>query len=279
MKIINSLKSKDDIATKYLQKTTDSYMIETGYFNLDEHIICLSTQIGCPMHCIFCANAPLNFIRNLTSEEIVRQGENVLKNIVYKKSDPRKILFSYMGMGEPFLNYQNVIKSIKILAKRYPNSRTTVSTLGLNAKLIKKLADEKFSNVVKLHLSLHAPNDQLREKILPQVGKINPALNALKYFAEKTKASPKINYVLIKSLNDSQEHAIELAKLLKSYPFIVKLTLLNEISNLQPPPEEKFKMFEQILNKGGIKNVRFKADGKDIKSACGQLRGYHSKER
>jgi 23S rRNA (adenine2503-C2)-methyltransferase len=247
----------------------------------DENILCISTQIGCCMGCICCATtlpvtgSKKSFIRNLTTDEIVSEVKNVLHSLNKNNLKSKKILFSYFGMGEPFLNYKNVIGAIKILTKLFPNSRTTLCTTGIKLNLIKKLALEKINTLLKLQLSLHAPTDALRKKILPNAGKIKPALDALKYFSIKRKVHLKVVYVLIKNLNDSKECALQLVKLLKNYPFTVKLSNLNEFNKLKPSGEEKFKMFEKILNSNGIKTCRFHSDGTDINTGCGQLRRYY----
>lgn len=285
MKIIKQIKSKNECITKFLQQTKDEHIIETGYYNLDERIICISSQIGCPMGCICCATtlpvgaSKKSFIRNLTANEIVSEVRNVLRPINKKDLKSKKILFSYFGMGEPFLNYKNVTESIKTLTRMFPNSRTTLCTTGIRIDLIKKLADEKIDTLLKLQLSLQAPTDILRKKILPNRGKIKPALDALKYFSLTRKTPAKVVYVLIKNLNDSKNYALQLAKLLKNYPFTVKLSNLNEIKNLEPSSEGKFKMFEKILNSIGIKTCRFVSDGTDINAGCGQLRRHFYKNK
>ena len=169
MKIIKSLSSKNKKVTKFLQATKEGHIIETGYYDLDEYIVCISSQLGCLMRCIFCvATSPISqldsnksFVRNLTSTEIISQACNVLSLINQNDLKSKRILFSYMGMGEPFLNYRNVLKSIKSLSKKFPESRTTISTLGIRPDLIKEIAHIKLNNILKLHLSLHAPNDKL----------------------------------------------------------------------------------------------------------------------
>jgi len=284
MKIIKQVESKDGHTTKFLQQTKDGHIIETGYYNLDENILCISTQIGCCMGCICCATtlpvgpSKKSFIRNLTTNEIVDEVKNVLRSINKRDLKSKKILFSYFGMGEPFLNYKNVIRGVKTLTRLFPNSRTTLCTTGIKPDLMKKLAREKIDTLLKLQLSLQAPTDTLRKKILPNAGKIKPALNALKYFSLTRNVPAKIIYVLIKNINDSKKCAFQLVKLLKNYPFIVKLSNLNEINNLKPSNEEKFKMFEKILNSHGIKTCRFYSDGTDINAGCGQLRrSYYNK--
>lgn len=282
MRIIKKLLSEDKTTTKYLQETIDNHIIETGYYNIDEHIICISSQIGCQMNCIFCATTkPMDkynskrFIRNLTSEEIVKQVENILNIIPKEELDLKKILFSFAGMGEPFLNYDNVVESIKILTKKFPNSRTTVSTMGINPELMKKLARENISTELKLHFSLHAPDDILRKRILPYSKPIEQSLKALKEFASIKKTTPKVNYVLIKGINDSENHATQLAKLLKPFDFILKLSNLNNFNSLISSDRDKFDMFEDVLNSHNINNCRFFSKGTDIEAGCGQLRERH----
>lgn len=282
MKLLKFLESKDQESIKYLQQTEDDHIIETGYYNLDEEIICISCQIGCSMGCIFCATAEAidslqadqAFFRNLTAEEIEGQVKNVIYSLQERgRLQGKKILLSYMGMGEPLLNYENTIESIKNLAQVFPNSRATISTLGTRPDLMKKLAEEDIGITLKLHLSLHAPNDELRKKILPSAQPIKLGLEALKSFAEAKKAPMKVNYILIKGLNDSSESAFQLAELIKPYPFIVKLSSLNGSCNgLEPSELSQFKVFEEILNAQGIETCRFISKGTDINAGCGQLR-------
>lgn len=287
MEIIKSFKSKDGKTVKYLQRTSDDHVIETGYYNLDEHIICISSQIGCALGCVFCATAkPIDyqyseksFVRNLTSEEIVQQATNVIAQLPkHDKLKTKPILFSYLGMGEPLANYKNVVNSIKILSREFLCSRTTIATLGINPDLIKKLAHEKINTILKLHLSLHAPDDALRRKILPKAREIKPALEALKYFSLKKNAPAKINYILIRNINDSPKHAGQLADLLKPYPFTVKLSNLNDFNNLKNSAAKNFHLFEKTLNASGIKTCRFTSTGTDIEAGCGQLRRRYYKQ-
>jgi 23S rRNA (adenine2503-C2)-methyltransferase len=280
VKIIKVLHSKDERTSKYLQKTKDNHIIETSYYDLDENILCISSQIGCSMGCIFCATTePIkddsrtkSFIRNLTSDEIVQECENVLNSIDRNSLKSKGILFSFMGMGEAFQNYDNVLKSIRILGRSYDNSRFTISTVGNEVELIKKLAHEKIDKLLKLHLSLHAPNDKLRKKILPKARSIKPTLDALKYFSSERDVTSKVIYVLIKGVNDSKKDAIQLANLLVDYPFVVKFSRLNRFRNLEPSEMETLEMFEKILSASGVKFCRFTSDGGDIKAGCGQLR-------
>lgn len=280
MKIVRSYKSKDGKTTKYLQKTTDGNIIETGYYNLDEHIVCISSQVGCSMGCTFCATTdPIDnfkptkkFVRNLTAKEIVQQVGNVLKVLKPKALSSKRVLLSFMGMGEPFLNYQNVVRSIEGLSNDFPNSRATVATLGIAPEKMREIAHKEFPILLKLHLSLHAPSDKLRKKILPKAGEIKPSLEALKHFLVTKKVPVKVNYILIRDLNDFEIHAVQLAELLKSYSFIVKLSKLNPYKDLKLSAMAKFNVFEKTLHSYGIETCRFISTGTDIKAGCGQLR-------
>lgn len=283
MKIVKSLNSDNGQVIKYLQKIEDNNIIETGYYDLDEHIICISSQVGCPIGCIFCSTTTpidlikpnLRFVRNLSAKEIVQQVKNVLDLPDGNKLSRKRILFSYMGMGEPLLNYDNVIESIRILSRDYPNSRATIATIGTETELMRKLSHEQFDNLLKLHLSLHAPNDELRKKILPKAESINTSLEALKYFSLARNVTCKVNYILVKDLNDSENHAIELAKLLQNHPFIVKLSNLNNFGQLESSDLDKFELFENILNSYGIATCRFFSIGTEIQAGCGQLRRHY----
>lgn len=278
MNIIKKLESTDGYTTKFLQETKDGHVIETGYYNLDENTFCISSQIGCLMRCVFCAttlpselsNKP--FIRNLTKKEIIQEVENIIKILPSKRLKSKQILFSFMGMGEPLLNYDNVVGSIKFLSKKYPYSRTTISTIGNRPNLMKKLAKEKIDTTLKLHLSLHASNNKIRKTILPSTEQLKPALEALEYFSRTRNIKSKVNYVLIKGLNDSKKDALELARILKPYSFTVKLSNLNDINGLKTSPIDKFRVFEKVLNEKNIETCRFFSIGTDIKAGCGQLR-------
>ncbi|MFH0715082.1 MAG: radical SAM protein [Candidatus Diapherotrites archaeon] len=267
-------------SAKVLQICADSHIVETGYFALDEHILCLSCQVGCPLACRFCASGkpigfpkPKSFERNLSSAEIVEQARNVINCIPKAKNDSRKLLFSYAGSGEPFLNYANVLQSIRALNHSFPNSRTTIFTTGVLPRKMRTLAREDFQGVLKLHLSLHAPNDALRKQFMPNAGKIKPALEALNYFSQQRHVRAKVNYSLIQNVNDSEEHALELAELLQSYSFTVTLSCFNTNANgFKPSTEEKFLLFEKMLKEKGIPTERFRSSGTELGAGCGQLK-------
>lgn len=274
MKVIKKFSSKDPRVFKFVQQTKDNKNIETGLYLFEENVLCISCQTACPMNCIFCASSvksqKTKSFRNLTSKEILDQIDNTLSELPKDRIDYNN-LFSFMGMGEPFLNYENIVSTIQVLMEKYPNSRVTISTLGIRPDLIEKLANTKFKIPVKLHLSLHGPNNKLRKQILPSSSDINLALKALKFYSEKTKTTPKVNYTLIKDVNDSEKSALELAQLLKPYQFIAMISRLNRNNDLLPASPEKFSLFMKILTENGIKCEYCVSEGDDIAAACGQF--------
>jgi len=259
---------------KIPQMTFDNAVIETGVFCLDEIILCLSTQTGCNMGCVFCSNTKncsTQKIRSLSYTEIVKQATNALTQVSVKEKATKNVLFSFMGIGEPFLNYENLTKSITLLGEQYPLSRATVSTTGVSPSLIKSFSKETFPIQTKLHLSLHAPNDSLRKQLLPCSAKIKPTLKAMELFARRSETTPKLNYLLLNNINDSNEQAEELASLLATKPFCLKLSELNSINSLKRSSDERFKHFEEVLHSNKIETTRFLSDGRIINAGCGQL--------
>lgn len=185
-------------------------------------------------------------------------------------------------MGEPLLNYDNVVCSIKNISSKYKKvKQATIATSGILPSKIRKLANENFNIEVKIKFSLHAPTECLRKKIMPGSKSIQPALEAIKYFS-KIKGEPvKINYMLIKDINDSDRNAHCLIKLLhrNRENFIVKLIVLNEFGKYKPSSENRFNRFKAILENSGIKVIKFVGDGLDIKASCGQLRRHYYKNK
>lgn len=285
MKVLKSFKSKDGKTIKYLQKTNDGHLIETSYFDLDEHIICISTQIGCPMGCIFCATAkPIDsnksFIRNLTTEEIVQQVKNIISRLQKQnKLGTKSILFSYMGMGEPFLNYDAVMKAVRLLNDQEGLSmgarHMSISTSGV-VEGITKLARENLQ--INLAISLHAPNDALRSKLMPINKKypIKKLLAAADNFIAKTNKQVMIEYIMIDGINDSDACAMELADTLTNPLFMVNLipynsTFFDGNTIFKSSPPDRIKKFMNLLLRKNIHvRQRYKFGGA-IKAACGQL--------
>jgi len=236
---------------------------------------CISSQVGCSLSCTFCATGRLKLLRNLSPGEIVDQvvflNDESLKNHGRALSN-----IVYMGMGEPLLNYKNVLKSTELLCSEeglgISPRRITVSTAGI-AKMIKKLGDDQVK--FNLALSLHAANDSKRDKIM----EINESNNlaelseALVYFYEKTGSRITFEYIIFKDFNDQPEDAFELANFAKCVPCKINIIEYNPIDDgiFQQASIDKVNAFASILEaKNMIVNIR-RSRGKDIDAACGQL--------
>ena len=236
---------------------------------------CISSQVGCSLSCKFCATGKLKLLRNLTPGEIVDQVV-YLKNLAENMYNQPLTNIVYMGMGEPLLNYKNVVRSVDILTSEdglnISPKRITVSTAGI-AKMIKKLGDDEVR--FNLALSLHAANDEKRSKIMEINDTNNLAIlkDALVYFYEKTGTRPTFEYIIFKDFNDSLMDAKELAEFCKCVPCKINIIEYNSIDDemFQKADDERVSNFASFLeSRNLIVNVR-RSRGKDIDAACGQL--------
>ncbi len=241
----------------------------------DRMTACVSSQVGCSLTCKFCATGYMDRKRNLDAAEIYDQVVLIDQQSKQNYGIPLTNIV-YMGMGEPLLNYANVLKSIeRITAEDGLNmsyKRITVSTAGI-AKMIKKLGDDgvKFN----LALSLHAANDRKRNEIMPinEQNSLKALADALKYYFQKTKNPVTYEYIIFDNFNDGLEDAAELAKFCRHLPCKVNIIEYNPISfaSFLNAGEDKTEAFANYLRKQGIiTNVR-RSRGKDIDAACGQL--------
>lgn len=236
--------------------------------------ICISSQAGCQMGCKFCATGTMKFGRNLTYEEIFDQVLYFHCRLVKQNQRISNIVF--MGMGEPFMNYDNVLEAIRLL--NHPDylglaaRRITVSTSGL-VDGINKLADEPLQ--VNLALSLHAPTQELREKIMPiaKRWKIDELLTAIDHYTSKTHRRVSYEYVMLKGINDSPEIARQLAKISKDKLKHINIIPYNatDIANISGSDRQTILNFQKILQKEGISATVRVTMGEDIAAACGQL--------
>jgi len=265
--------SKIDQSTKFLIETVDKNYIETvSMIENNRHTICLSSQIGCNVDCDFCATGKMGIIRNLSAGEIIEQLIIVKK---YKKRPITNIVF--MGMGEPFLNYKNVIKSCKVLCNHngfnLSSKRITISTAGILPK-IDLYVKEKHK--YKIAISLNASNDTIRDKIMPINKKwnIQSLIDSIKNYKFFDSRPIMFEYVLLKGLNDSEKNALQLANILKGIKCKVNLIPFNEIKGKYKRPDtNKINLFSKTLNKSNpnlIVLTRW-SKGEDINAACGQL--------
>jgi 23S rRNA (adenine2503-C2)-methyltransferase len=240
----------------------------------DRATICVSSQVGCAVDCQFCLTALLGVQRNLTAGEIVGQVCAVLNDVVLngqRVSPPQaRVNLVFMGMGEPFLNYENFVKAVRLLVEGVgiPESRMTVSTAGIVPRIYDLGAE---SVRPKLAISLNAPNDELRARIMPINRKWNleKLMAAARDFPLRNREKITFEYVLLNGVNDSENHATELVELIRGLRAKVNLIAFNPGGEIafQTPAEERVLRFQRILA-AFIRRPR----GRDIYAACGQLK-------
>ena len=269
-------KNKDSIKARITFK--DKLLIESVLMrHIDgRNTVCVSSQAGCPLGCQFCATGKMGFKRNLEPIEILEQV--VFFNRYLKKGGKKVTNITFMGMGEPFLNYDNVSKAIKILNNKESFNigarNISVSTAGI-IEGIEKFSKEGLQ--ANLAISLHAPNNELRSKLMPINKKypLEKVLNAVDEYIKKTKRQVMFEYLLIKDVNDSDYCAAELARIMKKPLRYVNLILYNPVSgnSFKPSETSRVKKFKEILRKNKIVFSQRWRFGKDIKAACGQFAG------
>jgi len=269
-----TLVSKDGSSVKALIVFKDGEKVETVLMRHKDgrNTICVSSQVGCPLGCAFCATGKQGFKRNLDYFEIVEQALFFAR---YLKEENQKITnIVFMGMGEPFLNYDNVLSAVRFLNSQdgfgFGARRISISTSGI-VEGIKKLADENLE--VNLAISLHAPDEELRSKIMPVNKKypIGEILRAVDDYIKKTRRKVMFEYIMIKDLNDSDEMALKLALLAKRPLCFVNLISYNPTGIFKPSSQERIKAFRMILEKEGVTVTQRYRFGGDIDAACGQL--------
>lgn len=272
-----------DGTTKYLFRLNDGKLIETVLMRHNYgNSICVTTEVGCNMGCSFCASGELGKVRNLELAELVEQVLMVQKDLdkVYERISNIVV----MGIGEPFDNYDNVLKFLKVV--NFPKGleigarHITVSTCGIVPK-IKEFAS--FELQVNLAISLHAPNNNLRSKIM-KINKVYPIeeiMDAVKYYLEKTNRRVTFEYILLKDVNDSTQCAKELAHLIKGMNAYVNLIPYNEVTtkSYRKVTRETAEQFFKILDDNHIQTTLRMEHGADIDAACGQLRAKKMKEQ
>jgi 23S rRNA (adenine2503-C2)-methyltransferase len=271
-----------DGTRRYLFKTYDNLPVETVFIPEEKRdTICFSSQSGCPLQCTFCLTAQLGLLRSLTAGEIVEQIIFAL-NDAYGVSvkPPRGTNLVGMGAGEPFLNFEELLKAIRIMSDpsglHIVANRVTVSTAGIVPR-IRELAT--ISERPHLAVSLAAPTDELRDELMPINRKwpLRDLLSACKEFEKSLKPNERFTfeYVMLAGINDSDEHARQLANLLNRHELSAKVNLIphNPANPLpyQPSAPERVELFRQILESKGVHAFVRKPRGRDILAACGQL--------
>jgi 23S rRNA (adenine2503-C2)-methyltransferase len=275
------LVSKDGRTVKAAIELEDGLSIETVLMKHTDkrNTICVSSQVGCSLGCLFCVTGKMGFRRNLNPSEIVAQ---VLFFARYLKNKNEKIAnVVFMGMGEPFLNWAPVRQAIQILNDDncfgIGARKISVSTAGITEG-IEKLAED-FPQI-NLAISLHAPDDQLRGELMPVNKKYSIAkiLKAVDEYIEKTNRKVMFEYVMLNGVNDSDEQAKKLSRLLWKPLYMVNLIAYNPNGRFESSPAERIKKFKAILEKAGVFATQRYRFGTDIEAACGQLAGKKQKK-
>lgn len=267
--------SKDEETIKFLWELSDGKLVESVLIcSKERRTVCVSSQVGCPARCAFCASGKEGLLRNLSAAEIFEQVYQIDLYLHSKSERVSHVVF--MGMGEPFENYENVLKAIRLLNDpmrlNISQRRITVSTVGV-VEGIRRFMKEDLN--VSLVLSLHAPNQHIRKKIIPYARKypLEDVLSAMVAFAKESRRDITYEYTLIEGINDRPEHAEELALLLKGQQCTVNLIPYNPVPglHLRRPEKESIEEFRRILSSYEIVTTWRYTKGKDIAAACGQL--------
>jgi 23S rRNA (adenine2503-C2)-methyltransferase len=265
-----------DETRKYLLRLGDGEVIETvGIPTAKRLTVCVSSQVGCPMACDFCATGKGGFTRNLEAYEIVDQVLTVAEDF-----DQRVSHVVFMGMGEPLLNREAVVTAVKSLNQDVGIGQRclTVSTVGI-PKQIPLLAEEKLQ--ITLAISLHASNQTLREQLIPSGGgyALSDLIADCRQYVQRTHRRVSFEYILLAGVNDTPDHAEELAQLLRGFQTHVNLIPYNPISEVdyQRPNQKRIQAFQSALEDANIAvSVRY-SRGLEADAACGQLRANQSK--
>lgn len=273
--LVRKQTSKDG-TTKFLFKTADGALIESVMMVFDYgNSICVSSQVGCNMGCAFCASGLIKKQRDLTAAEMTAQVMHVQKEL--DKEGKRLSHIVVMGTGEPFDNYDNVMNFIQTVnhdrGLAIGSRHITISTSGIVPKIY-EFADGHYQ--YNLAVSLHAPNDELRTRLMPvnKAWPLEELMKSIQYYTDHNNRRLTFEYILLKGVNDQPEHARQLAKLLKPYLCYVNLIPYNAVDEhgFQSVDRTEAMKFYDILKKEGIAVTIRKEHGGDIDAACGQLR-------
>ncbi|HSX38235.1 MAG TPA: 23S rRNA (adenine(2503)-C(2))-methyltransferase RlmN [Chlamydiales bacterium] len=271
-------RSEDGETEKFLWELADGKKVESVLiFSGQRRTLCISCQVGCPARCAFCASGKQGLLRNLSCAEIVEQLQQANRYLQQKGEKVTHVVF--MGMGEPMENYEAVVKAIRLFcnsdAFRISQRRITVSTVGVVEGILRLAREELKVNLV---LSLHAPNQLLRKKIIPYARRylLEEILTAMDQYAALTKRDITYEYTLLAGINDGLEHAEELADLLRGKQCTVNLIPYNPVDGLKlrRPEKGQIEAFRSLLEEKGINATWRYTKGKDIAAACGQLALY-----
>ena len=278
--------TSQDGSTKLLLQMHDGERIETVRLPYADRLsVCVSSQAGCAMACAFCATGLGGFRRNLSTAEIIAQPLLALQDDESAIRNPQSAIkrathIVFMGMGEPLLNYNSVLKTVRLMHDEMgiPMRHITISTVGILPG-IRRLAEEKLQ--LTLAISLHAPDDELRHRLIPTSVKtrVSDIIEAAREYVKKTGRRVTFEYVVLGGVNDSVQQAQQLARLCRGWPSHVNLIPWNAVpdatfdgSIFEAPAPNAVKQFRAILEQAGINVTQRVQRGADVAAACGQLR-------
>jgi 23S rRNA (adenine2503-C2)-methyltransferase len=269
-----------DSTVKYLFSFRDEKCVESVVMSYHHgYTICISTQVGCKMGCTFCATGKQGFTRNLSAGEMLSQIESAQRDLGIRISN-----IVLMGMGEPLDNYDNVLRFINLVSSEkglnIGKRHITLSTCGVVPKIY-SLADERLQ--ITLSVSLHAPNDELRSKTMPinNAYNIGDLIKAIRYYIDKTGRRVSFEYAMIDGVNDSDDCANQLGRLIRGMLCHVNLIPVNSVkgTSYRKSNKDRLNSFIEILSKYGVTATIRRTLGSDIDASCGQLKGKYEEER
>ncbi len=282
LEVVERAFSHHDKSVKYLFRLSDGELVEAVWMpQVGFKTICLSTQVGCPLKCTFCASGQVRFKRNLEVYEIIGQVLSIEQDL--KGNDkPSHIVF--MGMGEPLLNFENLVKSISILKAPWGLGigarRITVSTAGYVPGILKWTKAAEDLHQVRLSISLHGTHDESRDQIMPinQKYPVSELMDALHLYSDKTGRRVTFEYLLLKDVNDTLSDAQSLSQMVKGIAHSVNVIEYNEVEGTGLERSDHGDAFVDELRSLGVVATYRRSKGRDIEAACGQLRGKFVKE-
>jgi len=275
VEVVDGVESRRTATMKYLVGLDDGETVETVLMHEKARpTICLSTQVGCPLGCVFCATGQSGFVRDLAPGEIVGQVLAVADAAEFGDRKPNLV---YMGMGEPMLNYDATVRSIRVLMDPRGTGigarKITVSTAGI-VPGIERFAGERWQ--VRLSISLHTVDDRLRSRLMPVARRypLKRLLDAVRNYVAITDRQVTFEYALIDGVNDSPEKALHLARRVQDIPCSVNLIPCNRSDDdtYRPPSSKRMHAFRNALDRAGVRATLRRPRGQDIQAACGQLR-------
>jgi len=274
---ISKIQHSKDGTIKWLIELFDKNLVECVFIpEQNRGTLCISSQVGCTLNCRFCHTGTQRLVKNLEFSEIIIQIMIAKKELQDWKDQKKITNIVLMGMGEPLYNYSNVKETVEILRHKdglnYGPKKITLSTAGVADKIM----DAAKEIGTYLAISLHAPNDEIRQKIMPINKKftINSLIESCKHYSKITKDKITLEYVMLDGVNDNPECAKELTKIMAKFPCKVNLIEFNPWPGVQfkATPREKMEQFSKIIQKAGYVSTIRRSRGKDILGACGQLR-------